>query len=83
MLAMVEMTTPSDLPFADLALSRRLERAETKSSVEFVETRARLFPGHGATWIEAAGGYALFDGIESPLSPTFGLGRHCHRSSDH
>ena len=61
-------------PFADLALSRRLERAEGLSCARFVEARARIFPDHGATWIEVAGARAMFDGVSSPLTQTFGLG---------
>jgi GNAT superfamily N-acetyltransferase len=61
-------------PFSDLALSRRLERAEGRSNADFVEARAKLFPESGAEWIEVAGAYAMFDGIGSPLTQTFGLG---------
>jgi hypothetical protein len=60
--------------FADLALSRRLERAEGYSSAQFAATRRRLFPESGAEWIECAGAYAVFDGIDSPVTQTFGLG---------
>ena len=62
------------VPFADLALARRLERAEATSSSCFVEARARLFPASGACWIEVAGAYAMFDGVGSPITQTFGLG---------
>jgi GNAT superfamily N-acetyltransferase len=31
-------------------------------------------PASGACWIEVAGAYAMFDGVESPLTQTFGLG---------
>ena len=62
------------VPFADLALARRLERAEATSSSCFVEARARLFPSSGACWIEVAGAYAMFDGVGSPITQTFGLG---------
>jgi hypothetical protein len=61
-------------PFADLALARRLERAEAVGSKHFVEARARLFPDSGATWIDVAGTYAMFDGPLSPLTQTFGFG---------
>ena len=61
-------------PFSDLNLSRRLERAEGRSNAEFVEARAQLYPESGAEWIEVAGAYAMFDGIGSPLTQTFGLG---------
>ncbi len=60
--------------FSDLALSRRLERAEAKANAEFVEARAQLYPDSGAEWIEVAGAYAMFDGVDSPITQTFGLG---------
>src|ERR1051325_3624227 len=61
-------------PFADLELARRLERAEARSNANVVEARARAFPDRGATWIEVAGTYAMFDGAGSPVTQTFGLG---------
>ena len=60
--------------FADLALSRRLERAEGRSCVQFAMARRRVSPDSGAEWIEHAGSYAIFDGIGSPITQTFGLG---------
>jgi GNAT superfamily N-acetyltransferase len=60
--------------FADAELARRLERAEGRSNAEFVEARAAVSPESGACWIEVAGAYAMFDGAESPLTQTFGLG---------
>jgi GNAT superfamily N-acetyltransferase len=60
--------------FSDLALARRLERAEGHSCVQFAEARRRLFPDSGAEWIECAGAYGVFDGIDSPITQTFGLG---------
>jgi hypothetical protein len=70
------MTTASDETFllTDLALARRLERAEARGGARFVETRARLFPDSGAQWIEVAGAYAMYDGVKSPVTQTFGLG---------
>jgi Acetyltransferase (GNAT) family. len=62
------------MPFSDLALSRRLERAEGQACAEYAEARRRLFPDSGAEWIEHAGAYAVFDGIDSPVTQTFGLG---------
>lgn len=61
-------------PLVDLALARRLERTEGRANARFVESRARLQPEVGATWIEVAGAYAMFDGIESPCTQSFGLG---------
>jgi hypothetical protein len=59
--------------FSDLALSKRMERAEGHACVQYAEARRRLFPDSGAEWIEWAGAYAVFDGIESPVTQTFGL----------
>lgn len=61
-------------PFADIELAQRLERTEARSNVEFVEARAKAFPDRGARWIEVAGTFAMFDGVGSPLTQTFGLG---------
>jgi len=61
-------------PFADIDLARRLERTEALGSVQFVEARKRAFPDRGATWIEVAGTHAMFDGLGSPITQTFGLG---------
>jgi len=60
--------------FSDKSLSQKLERTEARSNADFVETRARISPESGAEWIEVAGAYAMFDGAESPLTQTFGLG---------
>ncbi|MGD9561598.1 MAG: GNAT family N-acetyltransferase [Pyrinomonadaceae bacterium] len=59
---------------SDIELSRKLERTEARSNADFVETRVRLDPASGAEWIEVGGAYAMFDGVESPLTQTFGLG---------
>lgn len=66
--------TVSAFPFADLALARRLERTEGATSARIVDVRARLDPQRRSCWIEAAGGYAMFDGAASPITQTFGLG---------
>jgi hypothetical protein len=58
----------------DKSLSQRLERTEGRANADFVETRRSLSPESGAEWIEVAGAYAMFDGPESPLTQTFGLG---------
>ncbi len=60
--------------YSDLQLSQMLERTEARANSDFVETRARLEPDSGAAWIEVGGAYAMFDGAESPLTQTFGLG---------
>ncbi len=60
--------------FSGLALARRLERAEGSASAGFADARRRLFPASGAAWIECAGAYAVFDGVDSPVTQSFGLG---------
>ena len=62
------------MPFSDLALSRRLERAEGRACAQYADARRHLFPDSGAEWIECAGAYAVFDGIDSPVTQSFGLG---------
>lgn len=68
------MLEPLEYPFADLALARRLERAEAQSNMDFVEARARAFPEGRAQHLEVSGTQAMFDGVDSPLTQTFGLG---------
>jgi GNAT superfamily N-acetyltransferase len=60
--------------FADLDLARRLERTEGRSCREFAEARHRLSAESGATWIECAGAYAVFEAVDSPVTQSFGLG---------
>jgi GNAT superfamily N-acetyltransferase len=59
---------------SDLSLSRRLERAEGFACVQFVAARRNQFPASGAEWMECAGAYVAFDGIDSPITQTFSLG---------
>jgi GNAT superfamily N-acetyltransferase len=59
---------------SDSALSKRLERAEGFSSAQFAEARRRLFPESGAEWMTCAGADVVFDGPDSPVTQTFGLG---------
>ena len=62
------------MAFADLTLSKRLERAEGHACAEYAEARRRLYPDSSAEWIECAGTYAVFDGVDSPVTQSFGLG---------
>ena len=48
-----------DLPqVTDLALSRRLERAEAKASAAYVESRARMAPERAAEWRDVGGNHS-------------------------
>lgn len=60
--------------YSNKDLSQKLERTEARSNADFVETRARMFPESRAEWIEVGGAFAMFDGAQSPLTQTFGLG---------
>jgi hypothetical protein len=62
------------MPFSDLALAKRLERAEGHACVQFADARRRLDPESGAEWMECAGAYVVFDTAGSPVTQTFGLG---------
>lgn len=62
------------MPVSDLALARRLERAERDANARFVEARATVDPSVGARWIDVHGTYAMFDGVDSPCTQTFGFG---------
>lgn len=62
------------MPFADLELARRLEATEAASSAQFADARRRLQPETGAAWINVGGATVTFDGIDSPITQTFGLG---------
>lgn len=59
---------------SDLALSKRLERAEGHACVQYAEAQRRLFPSSRGEWIEHAGAYAVFDDAHSPVTQSFGLG---------
>ncbi|MCL4793885.1 MAG: hypothetical protein KJZ84_04950 [Bryobacteraceae bacterium] len=60
--------------FCDLDLARRLEYAEGAACAGFARARRQLFPGSGAEWVRHAGVFTVFDGPESPITQTFGLG---------
>ena len=55
--------------FADLELARRLERTEGAAGAAFVGARRQ-----GSEWAHRHGVYMMFDGANSPLTQTFGLG---------
>ena len=62
------MSHPPNL-LSDLSLARRLERAEARASADFVDGRARAFPGAGAAWIDLHIGLDR-DGITAALLDT-------------
>ena len=62
--------------FADLALARRLELTEGRGNAAFVDAQARVDPNSGAIWKTMGGTSAMFAGVGSPITQTFGLGMH-------
>jgi len=69
--------------YSDKSLSEKLEMTEGRSNVDFVETRARLQPDSGAECVRVGGTYVQFDGVESPLTQTFGLGIFEDATAEH
>ena len=63
-----------DRYFSDLALSRRLERAEGLANATFVTERASLDPGSGAAFTQVGNTLVMYDGPGSPLTQAFCLG---------
>jgi hypothetical protein len=66
----------------DRELGRRLERAESSIGTSFIAVRQRLSPEVGATWHDFDGTYAIFDGADSPMTQTFGLGMYTDTTDD-
>jgi GNAT superfamily N-acetyltransferase len=62
------------MPFNDLQLARRLERTEGYACAQFAAARKSIDPTCASTWIESAGSFLTFDGIEAPTTQSFGLG---------
>ena len=60
--------------FSDHALSCRLEAAEGYACREFAIARRRLFPESGSEAVRVAGADVVFNGPDSPVTQTFGLG---------
>jgi hypothetical protein len=60
----------------DIALARRLERTEGRGNAAFVDAQARTDPASGAIWTSVGGTFAMFAGVGSPITQTFGLGIH-------
>ena len=62
--------------FADLTLARRLEKAEGHGNAAFVDAQARIDPSSSPIWKNIGGTFAMFAGVGSPITQTFGLGIH-------
>ena len=60
--------------YSNKSLSMKLERIEARANAEFIHSRLKMIPESNAEWLDINGTYAMFDGKESPLTQTFGLG---------
>ena len=59
---------------ASVDLAQRLEAAEALNGVECAEAHQQLNPALGATVLDVGGGFAVFVGVESPLTHALGIG---------
>jgi GNAT superfamily N-acetyltransferase len=62
------------MPYADLTLARRLEATEAHSCEQFARARKQMFPQGESEWTNIGGATVVFDGADSPITQTFGLG---------
>ncbi len=68
------MTQRDSAIFVDRVLARRLELAEACRGAICAEALARLRPESRAAGEPVAGGYAIFAGVDSPLTQVMGVG---------
>lgn len=61
-------------PHADLELARKLERTEGLACAAIVQSRAQLQAHSRSCWHDFGGSCAMFDGPDSPMTQSFGLG---------
>lgn len=75
-LLMVESDEVGDVVLVDSQLSSRLEQTEGLASGRFIEARQRQSPDAtpAPAWMEVGSAFVMFDGIDSPLTQSFGLG---------
>lgn len=69
--------------YVDRTFSQKLERTEGRANAAFIETRAAIDHTCGSSWIKVGGTYGMFDGVESPLTQTFGLGIFEETTNEH
>jgi len=60
--------------FIDCNFAHRLELTDAHSGVAIARAHAGLFPESGATAEAFAGGWAIFAGVDSPITQAFALG---------
>jgi GNAT superfamily N-acetyltransferase len=60
--------------FIDLDLARRVEMAEAEAGRECAEACGRFHPEYSVAIEEIAGGFAVFAGVDSPITQAIGVG---------
>lgn len=60
--------------FVELDLARQLEQTEGNACLDFARARKQLQPESSVAWDFGHGAIAVFDGADSPLTQSFGLG---------
>ncbi len=73
---MVESDEVGNVVLVDSELSSRLERTEGLANARFIEARQRHSPDStpAPAWIEVGSAFVMFDGVDSPLTQSFGVG---------
>ena len=60
--------------FCDHTLARRVESLDAIAGKEYAVAHRALYPNVAADYVEVAGGFASFAGVNSPLTQAFALG---------
>lgn len=70
------MSSPGGFPICGISLAKRLENAEGEACASFAGARNAAYPGAEipSIAVRKAGAFVVFDGVQSPLTQTFGLG---------
>ena len=64
------------MDFVDLDLARRMEMAEAHACHACAESFQRQHPAFPVAVQEIAGGFAVFAGVDSPVTQAIGVGLH-------
>jgi hypothetical protein len=64
------------MDFVDLDLARRMEMAEAHACHACAESFQRQHPDFPVAVQEIAGGFAVFAGVDSPVTQAIGVGLH-------
>lgn len=73
---MIQSDELSNVVLVDSELSTRLELTEGLANARFIEARQRQSPtpSPAPDWTKVGSAFVMFDGVDSPLTQSFGLG---------